>query len=93
MLGMKVLCDNTYSNRSWENLSGIPLRQLNLQEIKFLEFLNFDLMISQTEYFQWMKTIEKQVSDFRIRQFSDCIFAPLGRNHSRRRSLTVSPYI
>jgi hypothetical protein len=33
MLAMKALCDNTYSNRSWEKISGIPLAEINQTEV------------------------------------------------------------
>jgi hypothetical protein len=34
MLAMKTLCDNTYSNKSWEKVSGIPLLELNKSEVR-----------------------------------------------------------
>ena len=33
MLAMKELCDNTYSNRSWKKISGIPLKEINQTEV------------------------------------------------------------
>ena len=93
MLGMKFICDNTYSNLSWANLSGIPLKHLNRQEMKFLQFLDYEMMISQAEYLEWIESVEKQVFHFRMQLLPDSLFASFGWPSSRRRSLTVSPYI
>ena len=65
MLGMKAICDSTFSNLSWESVSGIPLDILNKEERKILSWLDFDLMISESMYFNWMGIIENQVEIFK----------------------------
>lgn len=68
MLAMKSLCDNTYSNRSWEKISGIPLIELNQTEMEFLVQIQFDLVIPASEYFEWLETIEQAVISYRQMQ-------------------------
>ncbi|KAI8812452.1 cyclin PHO80-like protein, partial [Cladochytrium replicatum] len=54
MLAMKVLLDNTYTNRTWNKVSKIPIEELNVMEIEFLLQLNFDLYVDEDEYFSWI---------------------------------------
>lgn len=65
ILGMKTLCDNSYSNSSWEKISGIPVDQINIEERKLLSVLNFDLMITESLYFKWLEFVQMQVQSFK----------------------------
>ncbi|TPX62221.1 hypothetical protein SpCBS45565_g07067 [Spizellomyces sp. 'palustris'] len=65
MVAMKVLLDNTYTNRTWEKVSRIPVKELNIMEMEFLSQLNFDIHVTDDEYFLWLQHIESAVRDFR----------------------------
>lgn len=43
ILGSKFLDDNTFINRSWSDVSGIKVSELNTLEIKWLALIGFDL--------------------------------------------------
>ncbi|KAI9190731.1 uncharacterized protein BJ171DRAFT_433867, partial [Polychytrium aggregatum] len=54
MLSMKVLMDNTYTNRTWVKVSKIPLKEINIMEMELLVQLHFDLFVSEYEYLVWI---------------------------------------
>lgn len=43
ILGSKFLDDNTFINRSWSDVSGIKVTELNVLEIEWLALIGFDL--------------------------------------------------
>lgn len=50
MLANKILDDHTYTNKTWSEVSGLPLDVLNGAEVEFLQGLEFDLHVSHTAY-------------------------------------------
>lgn len=50
MLANKILDDHTYTNKTWSDVSGLPLVMLNDAEMEFLKGMDFDLHVSQTAY-------------------------------------------
>ncbi|KAI8927536.1 hypothetical protein BC831DRAFT_412849, partial [Entophlyctis helioformis] len=65
MLAMKYLMDNTYSNKTWHKVSRIPLQEINVTEMEFLDQVNFDLHVEEEDYFEWLAFIEQAVVQFR----------------------------
>ncbi|KAI8912962.1 cyclin PHO80-like protein, partial [Powellomyces hirtus] len=61
MTGMKLLLDNTYTNRTWEKVCGIPVAELNVMEMEFLVQLDFNIHVSESEYYRWLQHIEHAV--------------------------------
>ena len=62
VLGSKFLDDNTFQNRSWSEVSNIPVSDLNFLEIQWLLDIKWDLHIDQDdpEGFQlWLKQWER----------------------------------
>lgn len=59
LLGSKFLDDNTFQNRSWADVSGIPVRELNKLEREWMEsihwrmFVNLDL---SEDYQAWINS-------------------------------------
>ncbi|KAL9125852.1 MAG: hypothetical protein Q9217_005007 [Psora testacea] len=49
MLGSKFLDDNTFQNRSWSEVSNIPVSNLNFLEIQWLVDINWDMHIDQSD--------------------------------------------
>ena len=45
ILGSKFLDDNTFINRSWSDVTGIKVAELNLLEMKWLHLINYELHI------------------------------------------------
>lgn len=50
MLANKILDDHTYTNKTWSDVSGLPLTALNEGEMEFLQGLDFSLYVSQTTF-------------------------------------------
>src|SRR5690348_12350912 len=53
MLGNKFLDDNTYTNKTWAEVSGISVQEVHIMEVEFLSNIRYDLFSSETEWLQW----------------------------------------
>jgi hypothetical protein len=59
LLGSKFLDDNTFQNRSWSEVSGIPVAELNTLEHEWLEAMEWSLYVNLDEsqdYTAWRKS-------------------------------------
>ncbi|CAG8537816.1 11134_t:CDS:2 [Funneliformis mosseae] len=57
ILAHKWLEDSTYSNKSWSEMSGIPLELLGNMERDFLSILDNSIYISEQEYNNWLLSL------------------------------------
>ncbi|PIL30837.1 hypothetical protein GSI_07005 [Ganoderma sinense ZZ0214-1] len=55
MLANKFVDDNTYTNKTWSEVSGIELGEVNRMEREFLLGLDFDLYVNKSTYESWLK--------------------------------------
>ena len=92
LLGSKFLDDNTFQNRSWAEVSSIPVRDLNKMELAWLEGFDWEihgLMYDDDEgFFQWVDhwhAYEKKAKAAKVREMQK--LAPIETNF--RRSYTV----
>jgi hypothetical protein len=53
MLGNKFLDDNTYTNKTWAEVSGISVNEIHIMEVEFLSNMRYDLYASADEWKQW----------------------------------------
>ncbi|KAL4945857.1 hypothetical protein BDV06DRAFT_3685 [Aspergillus oleicola] len=53
MLGNKFLDDNTYTNRTWADVSRISVQEIHVMEVEFLSNLRYNLYASEKEWAQW----------------------------------------
>ncbi|KAG1078064.1 hypothetical protein G6F42_024447 [Rhizopus arrhizus] len=53
MLGNKFLDDNTFTNKTWSEVSGMKVTDLNIMELEFLDVLRFKLSVQKEEYERW----------------------------------------
>ncbi|KAL1917296.1 uncharacterized protein VTP21DRAFT_4952 [Calcarisporiella thermophila] len=58
MLANKFLDDNTYTNKTWSDLTGLRLFELNIMEIEFLDVLRFRLFVSVKEFNDWKSILD-----------------------------------
>ncbi|ORY23612.1 hypothetical protein BCR39DRAFT_507752 [Naematelia encephala] len=58
ILGNKYLDDNTYTNKTWAELAGIPQGDVNKMEQEFLIGMNYDLSVSVNEYRVWLGMLD-----------------------------------
>lgn len=49
----KIFYDNTYSNKTWSEISDIPLSELNIMEFEFCDVLDYNLNIDVKNYKIW----------------------------------------
>jgi len=59
LLGSKFLDDNTFQNKSWSDVSGIPVRELNTMEYEWLGVISWGLYVNldkSKDYNAWLKS-------------------------------------
>lgn len=58
MLANKFVDDNTYTNKTWSEVSGIELVDINRMEREFLKGLGFTLYVDKARYESWLKLLK-----------------------------------
>ncbi|KAI9836969.1 MAG: hypothetical protein M1837_003145 [Sclerophora amabilis] len=53
MLGNKFLDDNTYTNKTWAEVSGISVQEIHIMEVEFLSNMRYGLFTSDAEWREW----------------------------------------
>lgn len=57
MLGNKFLDDNTYTNKTWAEVSGIPVKEIHVMEVEFLSNMRYGLLTSAEQWQEWLKKL------------------------------------
>ncbi|KAK9727377.1 hypothetical protein K7432_001909 [Basidiobolus ranarum] len=57
MLASKFLDDATFTNKVWAEVTRVPVKELNLMELEFLSFVDFDLYVSEREFLHWLQCL------------------------------------
>ncbi|GBE78572.1 cyclin-domain-containing protein [Sparassis latifolia] len=57
MMANKFVDDNTYTNKTWSEVSGIDLVELNKMEREFLLGIDFGLYVDKTTYSSWLNLL------------------------------------
>ncbi|KAJ2902255.1 hypothetical protein MKZ38_000796 [Zalerion maritima] len=68
LLGSKFLDDNTFQNRSWSEVSGLPVSELNTLENQWLAAIGWNLYVNldhSKDYNAWLKSFEDWLKDRR----------------------------
>ncbi|KAI9299925.1 hypothetical protein BJ944DRAFT_244695 [Cunninghamella echinulata] len=53
LLANKFHDDNTYTNKTWSDISRMEISELNIMEFEFLDVLRYRLFVQKEEYDQW----------------------------------------
>ncbi|KAK3060401.1 hypothetical protein LTS18_008620, partial [Coniosporium uncinatum] len=53
MLGNKFLDDNTYTNKTWAEVSGISVQEVHIMEVEFLSNMRYSLFTSEEMWKEW----------------------------------------
>ncbi|KAK2877080.1 hypothetical protein FQN49_001443 [Arthroderma sp. PD_2] len=53
MMGNKFLDDNTYTNKTWAEVSGISVQEIHVMEVEFLSNVRYNLFVTKEEWDQW----------------------------------------
>ena len=64
MLGNKFLDDNTYTNKTWAEVSGISVQEIHIMEVEFLSNMRYTLYASESEWKAWHVKLGKFWSYF-----------------------------
>ena len=64
MLGNKFLDDNTYTNKTWAEVSGISVLEIHIMEVEFLSNMRYTLYVSEVEWNAWHVKLGKFWSYF-----------------------------
>ncbi|KAF9900441.1 hypothetical protein EC991_007335 [Linnemannia zychae] len=57
ILANKFLDDNTFTNRTWANITGISVKEVNYIELQFLQGINFRLFTRSYDYSEWLASL------------------------------------
>ncbi|KAG6873269.1 hypothetical protein C0995_001043 [Termitomyces sp. Mi166 len=58
MMANKFLDDNTYTNKTWSEVSGIDLAEINRMEKEFLMGVDFNLYVDKSTYESWLNLLK-----------------------------------
>ncbi|KAF8883839.1 cyclin-domain-containing protein [Infundibulicybe gibba] len=58
MMANKFLDDNTYTNKTWSEVSGIELEEINRMEREFLLGVDFNLYVDKPTYEAWLNLLK-----------------------------------
>lgn len=59
MLGNKFLDDNTYTNKTWAEVSGISVTEIHVMEVEFLSNMRYSLLASMEQWKEWQEKLGK----------------------------------
>lgn len=59
MLGNKYLDDNTYTNKTWAEVSGISVQEIHVMEVEFLSNMRYNLFTSESDWKRWHTKLGK----------------------------------
>ncbi|KAK3811794.1 MAG: hypothetical protein J3Q66DRAFT_348476 [Benniella sp.] len=60
ILASKFQQDRTYSNKAWSKISGLPVSEINLNEITFLKLIDYRLFVSQAVFQKWITILAEK---------------------------------
>ena len=64
MLGNKFLDDNTYTNKTWADVSGINVGEVHIMEVEFLSNMKYCLFTSEQDWTYWQSLLGKFAAFF-----------------------------
>ncbi|TKA76249.1 hypothetical protein B0A49_03100 [Cryomyces minteri] len=89
ILGSKFLDDNTFINRSWSEVSGIKVAELNRLELEWLQDIGFKLHCDPSEhqgFAAWLTHWKEYKTQAAARSAKASKLAPIDTNIQRHRS-------
>ncbi|KAH6839602.1 cyclin-domain-containing protein [Chaetomium sp. MPI-CAGE-AT-0009] len=77
MLGNKFLDDNTYTNKTWADVSNISVNEIHVMEVEFLSNMRYSLLVSAEEWEQWLDKLTQFWSYLELAQHVSPTPSPL----------------
>ncbi|KAF9580366.1 hypothetical protein BGW38_003021, partial [Lunasporangiospora selenospora] len=62
ILASKFQQDRTYSNKAWSKISGLPVPEINQNEIAFLNLIDYQLFVSPVTFQKWVLILTERGS-------------------------------
>ncbi|BFZ64336.1 hypothetical protein YB2330_005479 [Saitoella coloradoensis] len=59
ILGNKYLDDNTYTNKTWSDVAGIPVNEVSVMEIEFISNCRYELFVKADDWREWQCTLKR----------------------------------
>lgn len=82
MLGNKFLDDNTYTNKTWAEVSGISVGEIHVMEVEFLSNMRYSLLASKDQWKEWQAKLGKFWDYFeRAARAAPTLPSPVAMNH------------
>lgn len=75
-----MFCSNTYTNKTWSEVSGIELTEINRMEKEFLTGIDYNLYVDKATYEAWLNLLKGLV----MAKERDLLRARERRRHRRR---------
>ena len=90
LLASKFLDDNTFQNRSWAEVTGLPVTELNTLEAEWLKAIGWNLHISYSSFDRWKVTWDTWLAN---KQAQAAILAPINSSimNNRRHTMSFTP--
>jgi len=85
ILASKYLQDRNYSARAWSKISGLNTQEINVNEMAFLDAVNWRLHISETNFQKWTDLVLKYTSDHNPSSVSSARANPWVDEEERKR--------
>ncbi|KAG0250841.1 hypothetical protein BG011_008051 [Mortierella polycephala] len=60
ILASKFQQDRTYSNKAWSKISGLPVSEINANEIAFLSLIDYRLFVPQAVFQKWVVVLTEK---------------------------------
>ncbi|CAK7268923.1 hypothetical protein SEPCBS57363_003340 [Sporothrix epigloea] len=77
MLGNKFLDDNTYTNKTWSDVSGLHVKEIHVMEVEFLSNMRYGLLVSKEEWEALVTAATTYITSI----ISDDVSPPIGNEH------------
>ncbi|KAJ2905905.1 cyclin [Zalerion maritima] len=58
MLGNKFLDDNTYTNKTWAEVSGMTVQEIHVMEVEFLSNMRYNLYATAKDWEKWLDELK-----------------------------------
>lgn len=99
ILGNKFLDDNTYTNKTWAEITGISVKEIHVMEAEFLINIHYSLLVSNTQWGDWQIILERlwtystSLMKIRFLRPLPCLLVPSDNALSSTNNLYFSQYM
>ena len=63
IVASKYLQDRNYANNAWSKICGLPVREINEIERRFLKLIDYNLFIGEERYNRWSSLLRSHIQN------------------------------